>query len=218
MVMKKSLHSFLHTLLLVIALAGLSLLGGCSGMRLVDSDVRSFAVWQPSPPAPGTAYRFERLPSQQQLQLGQPFGADELSQDQLEAVASTVLQKFGLTNDPAAAVLDVQISATTLYSPAYAYGPGPYAGSGFALGTGTGGGFVGLSFPLMRYEPPLYTRELGVVMRDSRTHAVVYETRARHTGVWADARGIFGAIMQAGMQGFPQPPTGPRRVRVEIPR
>ena len=35
-----------------------------------------------------------------------------------------------------------------------------------------------------------------------------------YTGVWADARGIFGAIMQAGMQGFPQPPTGPRRVRV----
>lgn len=186
-------------------------------MRLIDSDVTTFTRWQGGPAAvsgaPGTTYRFERLPSQQALSNG-PW---EVSQDQLEAKAVQVLQRYGLVQRPDAPRLIVQIGITSVVQPG-GYGSGFYGGTGVSLGTGTGGSFIGLSFPIMRSEPPLYIRELSLVMRDSISHAVVYETRARHSGVWGDARAIWPAMLEAALTGFPNPPQGARRVNVEIPR
>ena len=91
-------------------------------------------------------------------------------------------------------------------------------GPSVALGGGTAGGFVGFSMPLMMYEPPLYLREVSLVLRDSRSHAVLYETRATHDGIWADARAVLPAMLAAALQGFPVPPSGTRRVNIEIPR
>lgn len=193
-----------------------ALLTACGGMRLVDTDVTAFAVWPISPPATGTAYRFERLPSQQP-QAGQTLGRSEMSQDQLEAAAQTVLGRYGLVNNPGAATLDVQVSGTSYLSQP-GYNNGFYGGSGVSIGGGTGGGFVGFSVPLMRMEPTLYNRELAVIIRDSRTRAVVFETRARHNGIWGDSQVVFPAMLDAAMQGFPRPPAGPRRVNVEVPR
>ncbi|UUZ69500.1 hypothetical protein LP416_08520 [Polaromonas sp. P2-4] len=68
---------------------------GCSGMRLVDNDVTAFPRWNGTPPGPGTAYRFERLPSQQ---------APEMQQDRVEAQARTALAKVGMELNPAAAL------------------------------------------------------------------------------------------------------------------
>jgi hypothetical protein len=57
-------------------------LTGCGSMRLVDTEVRSFAT-PPTVPA-GATYRFERLPSQQ---------ADAVRQDKLEAMAQQALNQ-----------------------------------------------------------------------------------------------------------------------------
>lgn len=202
--------------LLLLGLAGL--LAGCSGMRLIDNDVSSFSRWTVPPAgvngAPGTTYRFERLPSQERLSPG----PGELSQEQLEAAAAQVLARHGLVHRPDAALLTVQLGMTSVLQPA-GHGGGFYGGGpGVSLGTGTGGSFIGLSFPVMRYDPPLYMRELSIVMRDSRSHAVVYETRARHSSSWGDGRALWPAMLEAALNGFPNPPQGPRRVNVEIAR
>lgn len=197
---------------LLLGLAGL--LAGCSGMRLIDSDVTSFSRWSAGVTgAPGSTYRFERLPSQEGLRPA----LSELSQEQLEATAAQALDRLGLVNKPDAALLVVQVGMVSVQQPG-SFGSGFYGGSGISLGTGTGGSFVGLSFPIMRSEPPLYMREVSVIMRDSRSNAVVYETRARHSGIWADGRAIWPAMLDAALSGFPNPPAGTRRVNVEIPR
>ena len=177
-------------------------------MRLVDNEVNSLARWSPEPP--GSTYRFERLPSQQGLQArGEP------AQEQLEAMAREVLARRGLVHHPEAAVLTVQLSATTVVQPGYSGWPGWPAVS---VGAGTAGSHIGMAFPMMRYEPPLYIREVQFLIRDSRSHAVVYETRARHSGVWSDAQAVLPAMMEAALSSFPNPPAGQRRVNVEIAR
>ena len=52
---------FASTVLCAAAL----MLGGCSSMRLVDSDVVSFVPQAAAPITVPATYRFERLPSQQ---------------------------------------------------------------------------------------------------------------------------------------------------------
>ncbi len=185
-----------------------TLLAGCSGLRLIDNDVLSHARWQASPAGPGSTYRFERLPSQQ--------AGGEPGQDQLEAMAQSALAKLGWVHYPEAALWVVQLSATTVVQPGY---NGAWPGfPTVSIGAGTAGSHIGIAFPMMRYEPPLYIREVQILIRDSRSHAVVYETRARHSGVWADGRALLPAMIDAALSGFPTPPAGPRRVNVQIPR
>lgn len=191
--------------LAVCALAGV--LAGCSAVRLVDNDVQSLARWSPEPP--GSTYRFERLPSQQGLLQAR----GEPGQDQLEAMAQAVLARRGLVYNPDAPVLTVQLSTTTVVQPGYSGWP-PIV----SVGAGTAGSHFGVAFPMMRYEPPLYIREVQFLIRDSRSHAVVYETRARHSGIWSDAQAVLPAMMEAALSSFPNPPQGQRRVNVEILR
>lgn len=186
----------------------LTLIAGCSGMRLVDSEVLSHARWQGSPASPGSTYRFERLPSQQ--------SSLEPGQDQLEAMAQTALSRLGWVHHPEAALWVIQLSTTTVVQPGYS---GLWGGfPSVSIGAGTAGSHIGMAFPLMRHEPPLYIREVQILIRDSRSHAVVYETRARHSGIWADGRALLAAMLDAALSGFPSPPAGPRRVNVQIPR
>jgi hypothetical protein len=125
---------------------------------------------------------------------------------------------------PAAAAFNVQVSATTRYaqrnpynSPAYG-GFGGFGGSGISLGGGTAGSFIGFSFPLGMSEPPLYLREVSIVVRDAASNAVVFESRATHSGIWTDPRAVLPAMFEAALQGFPTPPAGARRINIEIPR
>ena len=95
----------------------------------------------------------------------------------------------------------------------------PWWGGGWGAGFGGWGGrgfYGGLS---MRFPPPtLYRREVGLIVRDATSEAVVYETHAVHEGLWTDNPAVFGAMFDAALSGFPTPPTGQRRVNVEIPR
>jgi hypothetical protein len=163
----------------------------------------------------GAKYRFERLPSQ----VHNPEAG--LAEQQAQAAMTAV----GLVRDDAAASLSVMLGfsgSQYLADPwGRPLGPGwtPYAS--IAIGSGFGGGLgshIGLGVG-MRFPPPThYRREVSVVMRDLKSGQVVYETRASHAGPWSDSVPIFATLFQAALANFPNPPAGPRRVNIEVPR
>jgi hypothetical protein len=189
-------------------------IAGCSGMRLVENDVSAFHSWSAAPPAPGTPYRFERLPSQQVI--GAP-------QDALEGLARTALAKVGMELNPAAPRYSVQVRVGTQVIERQPYYDGfGYDGFGFArpgvfLGAGNHGGAFGLSFPL-GFSDTYFRRELTLLVRDLQSAQVVFETRAVNNGVSGDTLPVLSAMLDAALKGFPQPPAVPRRISVEIPR
>lgn len=205
-----------RALTIIFSIATLALfMTGCSTVRVVDSDVTAFYNWNGQPPAPGTPYRFERLPSQQAV--GSP-------QDAIEGLARTALAKVGMELNAPAARYSVQVIANTQIVDRGLYGYSPYGGFGFGSGVFVGGGSrgasVGLSFPIGGgiAEPPYFKRDLSIVMRDLRTNQVTFETRALHDGVWGDTLAVLPAMLDSALRGFPQPPAGTRRINVEIPR
>ena len=54
-------------------------------------------------------------------------------------------------------------------------------------------------------------------MRDLTTSQVVFETRAVNDGVQSETLAVLSAMLDAALQGFPQPPAGPRRINVADP-
>ncbi|WP_127804195.1 hypothetical protein [Hydrogenophaga sp. NH-16] len=108
---------------LALALLTTLALAGCAGTYRVDNAVQSYAHWSADiptgaqapaavPQAPQT-YRFERLPSQRE-------GGSAEDQNRLEAWTRTVLETHGWTvaEAPAAAPWRVQVTATTVRTPA----------------------------------------------------------------------------------------------------
>ena len=183
-------------------------LTACSGMRIVDSDVTAFSAWTAAPPAPGTRYRFERLPSQ----------TAATQQDRIEELATTSLSKVGMALSPDGARYSVQVLLSTEILQRYpTSGFGGFDGFGGFGGGGRFGSSIGLSFPLGSGEP-YYKRSLTVFMRDLSTQKVVFETRALHEGVWSDGLAVLPAMLDSALLGFPQPPTGTRRINVETAR
>jgi len=69
-----------------------------------------------------------------------------------------------------------------------------------------------------RFETPYYQRQVQVVVRHAATGRVVYETRAAHDGRWNSTPGLWTAMLDAALQGFPAPPEGLRQVNIEVPR
>ena len=178
-------------------------LTGCASTRLVDSDVQSFSQLVGAPAR--ATYSFERLPSQQ---------AQGAQQSAVEEQARLALAKVGLRQDSAAPFYRVHVHARTdlLAYPDYWDGPG-WGWGGLGVGRGFYGGLS------MRFPPPtLYRREVGLILREAASGTVVYETRAVHEGVWTDNPAVFAAMFDAALSGFPTPPTGPRRIVLEIPR
>lgn len=171
-------------------------------MRIVDSDVTAFSAWTAAPPAPGTRYKFERLPSQ----------TAAAQQDQIEALTATSLSKVGMALSPIETRYSVQVLLTT--EQLWRYSSGGFGGFGFGGGRGAS---IGLSFPLNLGEP-YYKRSVSLFVRDLTTQKVVFETRAVHDGVWSDGLAVLPAMLDSALLGFPQPPAGVRRINVEIPR
>ena len=199
---------------LFLILTSLWLVTGCAGVRLVDTDVTAFPKWTAAPPGPGTTYRFERLPSQQNLAA---------QQDAVEAQARTALARVGMELNQAVARYSVQVAASTQIIergyPGFDGGfGGGFGGPGVFLSGGNRGAGIGLSFPLRFPEPTYFRRELTVLMRELSSQQVVFETRAFHDGVWSDTQAVLPAMMDAALRGFPEPPPGTRRINVDIPR
>ncbi len=192
-------------LTLVFVLLGLS---GCTGMRLVDTNVRSYAT----PPliAAGALYRFERLPSQQ---------IDAVQQNQLEALVKPALAQVGLRYDEAAALYSVQASVSTKVDP---YSPWDHPAQGgmswnFGFGLHSGNLMMGQGLFGMA-ERPYYWRQVSLIIRNLNTQQVVYETHAANDGPWSDSTKILPALFEAALKNFPNPPPGERRINLEIPR
>lgn len=199
---------------IIFAVTLVGLLGGCASTRMVGSEVNSFARWAPAPPAPGSSYRFERLPSQQ----------SDMSQARLEGLTQAALAKVGLQHNPQAASLSVQVSASSqpMLRSRWDGGYYPYGSPNIFIGGGSGGGVnsvgvgFGFGFPLGGMDTPIYRREVSIVMRELRSNVAVYETRAVSEEPWLDTDPVLSAMLDAALRGFPVPPAGPRRVNVEI--
>lgn len=178
--------------------AGLMLLTGCASGFLLDNQVQSFSQL-PAPPSQPT-YRFERLPSQQAPEQGI-----------LESMADPALHKAGLRRDDANARFSVQVSART--QPTLSPWASPWDGwGGFGFRRhrfGFGGGLGGM-------ESPWYHREVTVIVRELASNRVVYETHSSNQGPWSGSAAVFPAMFEAAMQGFPNPPAGPRVVNVQV--
>lgn len=184
---------------------GVFLLSGCAGVRLVDSQVNSFA---PQVIAAGASYQFERLPSQL---------ADPVNQTKLEKLAEQALAKVGLKRQNAAS-LSVQVSAVQRQENTLNQsGVGIGWGLGWVFGNGTISlGNRGTLFPGLETQTT-YWRQASLIIRNA-SGAVMFESHVSHEGIWSDGEVVLAAMLDAALQGFPTPPTGVRHVNIEIPR
>ena len=186
------------------AAASLAILAGCASTYTLDNTVQSFSQI-PTLTQPAT-YRFERLPSQQ-----------DVNQPQLEAMADPALNAAGLRRDDAAPRYSVQISARTERTVSPWADPWSRFGWGWGAWGGRrhwGLGIHGGGYPA---EPSWFHREVTVVVRDLSNNRVVYESRAVSDGPYFDSAKVFPAMFTAALQGFPNPPAGPRQVNIQIP-
>ena len=194
---------------LVLAALAAFVLAGCASTYILDNHVQSFSqlqgIRQP------LSYRFERSLSQQ---------ADP-AQQALEALADPALHRAGLRRDDAAPRFSVQVSARaerTLSPWADPYW-GPWGwGGGWGLGYGGRHFGLGLGGPWPRADSYWFHREVSVVVRELPSNRVVYETHAVNDGPWLDNRAVLPAMFEAALQGFPNPPLGPRRVDIQVGR
>ncbi len=197
------------------AILGMALLlGGCARIYRVDNQVQIFARWDGAraPAAPQT-YRFDRLPSQRE-------GQAAASQDELESLTRAALARVGWNlADPAgtSAPWTVQVSGGALKLPRAPWEE-PWDGFGGGWGLYGGSGGVWGSTLFMRVDLPYYERQVSLVVRQSATGQVVYETSARHDGRWNSSPELWSAMLDAALRDFPNPPTGARQVNIEVPR
>ena len=194
----------------VFALALVTLLSGCAGLRVVDSNVLAVANVPPGVQLQGAHYRFERLPSQ----LSNPEAG--LAEQQAQQALTTV----GLVRDDPGAQISVLVGFAGSQYVSDPWGrPYPSTWGSVSIGRGVPwGSGVGVGMG-MRFPPPTqYRREVSLIMRDLRSGQVVYETRATHDGIWSDSAQVFATLFQAALANFPNPPAGPRRVNIQIPR
>jgi hypothetical protein len=193
------------TRFLLAAFAVALVLTGCATSYKLDNQVQSFSQLRGLPAQP--SYRFERSLSQQV----------DPAQQALEALADPALHKVGLRRDDTAPRYSVQVSARTerTLSP-YADPWGPWGWGGWGLGFH--GRHMGLGFggPWPRTDSYWFHREVSVIVRELPTNRVVYETHAVNDGPWLDNRAVLPAMFDAAMQGFPNPPAGPRRVDIMV--
>lgn len=190
----------------IAALAATALLAGCATLNSVDSDVSSYTRW-PAGRAPG-AYVFERLPSQQ---------AAAERQAQLEAAARDALADAGFREAAGAEQADVsvQVGARVDRHERTPYGD-PFWHPFYGWGGGWGWGprsRIGLG---LHYAPPVYEREVAVLIRDRKTGQPLYESRASSADYGAGGDAVLAAMFDAAMRDFPEPAVSPRRVRVPL--
>lgn len=204
-----------------LALVAPLLLGGCASVFRVDNQVQSFARWGATPqslPSGHQTYRLERLPSQENTALS----VQATRERQLEQALAT--RGWTLASAGQMAPWTVQISTQTVRLPHAPWEDpwesrrGVLSGQIGVIGGG-GGSHLRWSPSLwLRLEPPYFQRQVAIVVRRSTGGEVVYETRAAHDGRWQDSPSLWQAMIDAALDGFPQPPSGLRQVDVDVPR
>ena len=202
--MARRLMMLRHAAMLVL----LALLAGCSGMRIVDSDVQAYTTRQ-GVTAPMT-YRFERTPSQQARGDGQ---------DRLEAIVQDALAQVGMARDDAAARYSVSYDMRVTRDPRAPWDDPPYwGGMRHSVVVTRTGAIVHVPMVALQVDSPYYRREVQLLVRRLSDGQLVFESRANHDGRWSDDEAVLPAMFEAALRGFPNPPQGLRRVEVEIPR
>lgn len=189
--------------------AAIALLAGCATFNSISVEVSSFGDW----PAErdfnnrGT-YAFDRLPSQ----------PESLRMRALEDAAAAALADVGFSPAAAGAEPDfiVQVGARVEYTDPWPWRDPfwGYGGYGRWPYSRWAGPYWGLS---MRYEPPRYDREVGLLIRDRRTGKPVYEVRATSTGYTSGVADVSGPMLRAALTDFPQVQPSPRVLRVQVP-
>lgn len=189
-------------------LAALAMLAGCSGMRIVDSDVQAYSTNQ-GVSVPAT-YRFERLPSQQDR-------GD--TQGRLEAIVQAELDKVGMARNDTDPGYSVAFELRLARDPRAPWDDPPYWGGmrGGVVVT-PAGTVVHVPMVALHFDTPYYRREVQLLVRRLSDGVLVFESRANHDGRWSDDEAVLPAMFEAALLGFPNPPQGVRRVNIEIPR
>lgn len=190
----------MHGLKVVSAVFLVMALGACSTVRTADSSVTSFAGQAAA--VNGATYRFEQLPSQSK----EPLYGD------IQAMAEKALAETGLKRDDAAARYSVEVS---MVSEQYLRQPYVVLGrySRFVLPSDRL--FWPGYYPAVM-DSPVYRYQLRLVMRDTSTARVAYETTAELEVPWSDSINMIPALLKAALRDYPVPPTSTRKVQVEL--
>ncbi len=201
---------FLRTRATLVILAVAAALAGCASTYTLDSSVQTYSAMAGLPVQAG--YRYERLPSQ----------AADPAQSRLEAWTDASLARAGLHRDDATPRYSIQVwnRLQRVSYPGAAYPPvGGWGSIGFGSHSGVGIG-LGMGFPIGGWgdTTPWYQREVGLVMRELPGGRVVYETRAYNEGHWIAPERVLPAMLDAALQGYPQPAAGVRRVATPLVR
>ena len=198
---------------IAFALLVVALLPGCAGLRMVDPSVTSHTQWTDSAPPvqAGDTFAFDRLPSQL-------ASSEALPQTELEALTTQALAPLGLQPAEANAAPRwlVQVQARMQRIVAYNQ-PGGWFPQHHVM-ISSGGGFVWS--PVFIYQAPSYSTEsqLTLLMRPAPQGPVVFESRAVYDGPAPDRAVLWKALLDAALRDFPNPPTGPRRIVIDLPQ
>jgi len=174
-------------------------LGACSTVRTADTSVTSFSG-QPAA-VNGATYRFEQLPSQSK----EPLYAE------IQAMAEKALAETGLKRDDAAARYSVEVSMVSeqfLRQPLMLLS----RHSRFVLSSDR----IFWPYYPSSMDSTLYRYQLRLVMRDTSTARVTYETAAELEVPWSDSINMIPALLKAALRDYPAPPGGTRKVEVEL--
>lgn len=190
-----------------------ALLAGCAHVTRVDNQVKTYAQWASgADPKTIVSYRFERLPSQ-------TGGPEATGHSALEGMVERALARSGWQQavDGASTPWQVQVTSRTdklPRAPWEEHADGRWMRGGLWASQGAQAGFSGMWL----MEMPYYLRTLSVVVRDTRSSRVVYESTAAHDGRWNDSPALWQAMVDATLNGFPHPPAAVRQVNIDIPR
>jgi hypothetical protein len=202
------LHTRRFSLAAGLALAGL--LAGCSSLRTLSSEVRSYGEW-PAGRTPGT-YAFDRLPSQQAAGSPQAKNADKLEQ-----AATAALKKAGFQPVAAGQAPDllVQLGARSTPEDRHPWNE-PFWWRG-GLGTWRINPWVGPAWVgSARWEHPRYERSVALLLRDRATGQPLYEAHATGTGSQDLSAPLMAAMFEAALADFPKANPQGRDVAVQM--
>ncbi len=205
--------------------------GGTGPAAALSAPPENRAVEKPVPSSPAAsavptgpqAYVFDRLPSQQS-------GRATAQQKEMEDLAAQTLLPLGwtLATEGQSAPWSVQVQADmrplaeSRWPDRWA-GLRPHAGLGWGVSSGRhgrvaiGGALAPWGWWAPYPEPLTYERALLVLIRRKADGQVVFETKATSDGYWNNSPRLWSGMLTAALAGFPQPPAGPREVRVDVP-